>query len=296
MTERNHQIPQGLAQNVVNILHEATDRNVNIMGENGEIIATMQKHRLGTIHEGGRKVMTGEAAYVSITAEMAATMNGVLAGYMGPIEMDGKVIGCIGITGEPDEVKPLQRLAAMIVAVELAKEKEIKARQDIINKVAGKVQDASASIQEVSAGAEEIAGTSSRIEEIARKIEIGINDMSRVLDLVSAIVRQTNLLGLNAAIEAALAGQHGRGFSIVADEVRKLSAESAESLKDINKVLAEIKSSVTGITRGVAQNTVTTGEQATALQTISANIIDIQNEIAVLVKEDFIQKMNTAIE
>lgn len=294
--EWQHRIPQRLAQNVVDILYEATGRNVNIMGENGEIIATMQKHRLGAIHEGGRKVMTGEAAYVSITPEMAAAMNGVLAGYMGPIELDGKIIGCIGITGEPDEVKPLQKLAAMIVTEELVKEKELEARQDIINKVAGRVQGASASIQEVSAGAEEIAGTSSNIEEMARKIEIGINDMSRVFDLVSAIVKQTNLLGLNAAIEAARAGQHGRGFSIVADEVRKLSAESAESLKDINKVLAEIKTSVTSITKGVAQNTVTTGEQAAALQAISANIVYIQNEIAVLVKEDSLQKMNIVTE
>jgi uncharacterized protein YoxC len=284
--EWRHQISQKLADSVVNILHEATGRNVNIMGENGEIIATMQKNRLGSIHEGGRKVMSGEVDYVSITSEMAATMQGVLAGYMGPIEMQGKRIGCIGITGQPEEVKPLQKLAAMIVTEELRKEQAARGRQELINKVAGKIQDISASIQQASAGAEEIAGISHDMGSRAKMIDDNLGDMNQVLELVSEIVSQTNLLGLNAAIEAARAGQYGRGFGIVADEVRRLSADSAASLRNINKVLHEIQSTVAIITKGVQQNAVTTEEQASALQFIAANIVELQNEVTVLVRKD----------
>ncbi|MPM19212.1 hypothetical protein SDC9_65630 [bioreactor metagenome] len=278
-----HKIPQELAQKVVNLLYEAIGCNVNIMGNGGEIIATMQKNRLGNIHEGGRRVVAGESDYVSINEEMAKMMNGVLPGYMGPIELEGQRIGCIGITGDPEFVKPMQKLAVMIILEELAKDKANKTKQTMITNIAGKIQDASASIQEASAGAQEIASTSRALENAARKIDGNVNEINRVIDLVGNIVQQTNLLGLNAAIEAARAGEHGRGFSIVADEVRKLSADSAKSLKDVRIVLDEIKCSMDAITRGAGQTVVTTGEQASALQVIGANIVEINDEVQVMV-------------
>ncbi|MEN6567526.1 MAG: sugar diacid recognition domain-containing protein [Veillonellales bacterium] len=283
---QKHQIPQEIAQKVVNLLYEAINCNINVMGENGEIIATMQKERLGNIHEGGRRVVSGEAENVSIDAEMAKTMTGVLPGYMGPIELGGERIGCIGITGDPGQVKPIQKLAVMIITEELKKERLHSARQQIINTVAGKIQGASASIQEISAGAEEIAGTSQTMKETAQEIDQHVSDINRVVDLVRNIVMQTNLLGLNAAIEAARAGEYGRGFSIVAEEVRKLSVDSATSLQDISKTLDQIKISVLNITKGVEQTAVTTDEQATALQTVGTSIIDIQNQVMALVEEN----------
>ena len=284
--EWRHRISKEVAENIVRIIHEATGHNVNVMGEGGEIIATMQPHRLGTIHEGGRRVVSGEEEYVSLTSEQAATMEGVLAGYMGAIDMDGERIGCMGITGEPDQVKPLQKMASYIVVEQLRKEKVQKAKQVMLNKVADKIQGASSNIQEVAAGAEEIATTSRNMEVTAKQIEDYINDINRVLDLVGSIVKQTNLLGLNAAIEAARAGEYGRGFSIVAEEVRKLSANSASSLQNINKVLRDTKSSINGIVNGIEKNAVTTEQQAVALQTVGEKIMEIESEVTELVQQD----------
>ncbi|WP_243688251.1 methyl-accepting chemotaxis protein [Geotalea toluenoxydans] len=97
------------------------------------------------------------------------------------------------------------------------------------------VDEACSSIRMVNENVTATLGTVMKLETSSKKI-------GEIIVLIEDIADQTNLLALNAAIEAARAGEHGRGFAVVADEVKNLSAKTAASTKEIAKIIADIQS------------------------------------------------------
>lgn len=238
------------------------------------------------------------------------TCHAGLIDFAAPIIVDGTQIGTILggqiLTSKPKE-ENFKKTAREIGVneeeyikaandVKISTEKNIKAAAEVLFIVANSLskvgyqqlklktasEDLVESFSQISATMEELASSSVTItnnQETLNKEIVNVKNISEhineILGSIKSIADQTKMLGLNAAIEAARAGDAGRGFGVVATEIRKLSESSKETAMQIVKLTADIQASVKTTLEASESTMTNTEQQSAAIEETSASVEEL---------------------
>jgi len=142
---------------------------------------------------------------------------------------------------------PLGEIIGSIVTISLA------IRQEKFDHMSAElntaVEDITSNTTNMVSASQQLAAEAAQLVQNTETINREAKNMDGVLDLIDEITQQTHLLGLNAAIEAARAGDMGRGFNVVAGEIRKLASKTSGSVKEVNEKLKSIQDKIELLTQ-----------------------------------------------
>lgn len=131
----------------------------------------------------------------------------------------GKLLGAVSFNESLERQETLQEMADTMFAT---------------------IHQVASSTEGISAQAQELAAIGEHLQSLDNRLGQSVDDSGGMIRVMQKVAAQTNLLGLNASIEAARVGEKGKGFGVVADEIRKLSESSVRALKEVEMIIGQL--------------------------------------------------------
>lgn len=226
----------------------------------------------------GDKIPKGSAAYECLRKKdvvnivVPKEVFGIAIETIGiPVFVDGNVEGTIVITMSTDKVEKREKMS------------------NLANTLSTALTQMSSNAVEMSTTFQQINEANSSIESFIKETKDNSKKTDEVLSFIQGIAKQTNLLGLNAAIESARAGEYGKGFGVVSAEIRKLSNSTKDSINEINETLNNIQNSINEIYEKFQSSSTLLENQTAGLEEITATIEELTSTAAIL--NEFASKM-----
>jgi methyl-accepting chemotaxis protein len=268
------QTVQGASQQSTHIAVEVDGRVKEELSALGEALSYSADlgGAAGSVADNAEAVAKRVSDISSAVAEMTASIQ----------EMDQNLLNLATVVEEA--VANTQQMSASIVQV-AGNADRVRSESSITDQ---QVREGRNEVLALSKGMGSIRDTVKDVVTEMQSLDHASRQIGEILGLIEEIADQTNLLALNAAIEAARAGEHGRGFAVVADEVRKLAENSASSTKQIGSLVADIQRRTSAVLERTARANNLVQSNAESARNVTQMIETISSrvtEVAQLVSE-----------
>lgn len=137
--------------------------------------------------------------------------------------------------------------------------------------------------QTIEESAGNLSGATDKVDNITKDLVEHIDETDNIVNIIQKISKQTNLLGLNASIEAARVGKEGKGFEVVAEEIRKLAVDSSESINKIEEILSGIKDTSTFQSEVIEEVQEIINLQEKSIKTVNSSLQELYASVNLLV-------------
>jgi methyl-accepting chemotaxis protein len=226
----------------------------------------------GSLQDALRKVSEAVSATASASSQISSSTEQMAAGAQEQTSQAGEVASAV----EEMTKTILENSKNASIAAETAKQARVSAE------AGGKVVD------DTVQGMKRIAGVVNKSAETVKDLGKSSDQIGEIIGVIDDIADQTNLLALNAAIEAARAGEQGRGFAVVADEVRKLAERTTKATKEIAGMIKKIQTDTAGAVQSMEEGTAEVGrgiELADKAGMSLKEIVDVSQKVTDMVTQ-----------
>ncbi|OIJ10218.1 hypothetical protein BKP35_14010 [Anaerobacillus arseniciselenatis] len=279
------------AQHICQIVSEETGYRLIFVNQEGTIFAAYDKERIGDFHSVGKKVIDGIIEEGVVTQEEHERLKEQMgdeaprAGINLPVIYKGQRLANLGVGGDPEAIRPILGLTRRTITLYLENKEMLDHLTNTIESINGHLQSMLEKTEEVTTGSKEVERSTFKTQNTTEASIEKVKKMEEVLKIIKQVSSQSKILGLNAGIEAARAGQAGLGFAVVAKEIRKLASESEDSVAGVSVILEEIQEIFQTIQEQVETNTAIIEEQTSSMVEMEHLIGVVEKAMTNLVAE-----------